>query len=106
MKILCVEDGSVDIDNLPNRKEWRDDKVLVYRQGSNPPFVLEISEESKGIDILLELKEISARINHLQSRFKVGSARYDVLETIDSYVCKRIESIEKDLTHQHEDKGE
>ena len=45
MKILCIEDGSVDIDNLPNRKEWRDDKVLVYRQGSTPPFVLEINEE-------------------------------------------------------------
>lgn len=97
MKILCVEDGSVDIDNLPNRKEWRDDKILVYRQGSNPPFVLEITEESKTRNILLELKEISARINHTQNRFKYGSDRYKVLEEISSYVDKRIEDIEKEL---------
>lgn len=97
MKILCVEDGSVDVDNLPNRKEWRDDKVLVYKQGSKPPFVLEISDESRTRDVLLELKEISARISHMQSRFKCGSDRYNILEEINSYVCKRIESIEKEL---------
>ena len=106
MKILCVEDGSVDLDNLPSRKEWRDDKVLVYRKGSIPPYVLEITEESRVKDILLELKEISARIQHEQNRFKYGSARYDVLETILVYVNRRIENIEKQLTHQHEDKGE
>lgn len=97
MKILCVEDGSVDVDNLPNRKEWRDDKVLVYKQGSKPPFVLEITQESKTRDVLLELKEISARIQHEQNRFKYGSARYDVLETILVYVNCRIEVIEKEL---------
>ena len=45
MRILCVEDGSVDIDALENG-ELRDGKVLVYRQGSKPPFVLEIPEQN------------------------------------------------------------
>lgn len=43
MKILCVEDGSVDLNAL-EEEPLRDGKVLVYKQGSKPPFVLEISE--------------------------------------------------------------
>ena len=41
MKILCIEDGSIDIDDLENLK---DGGVLVYRQGSTPPKVIEISQ--------------------------------------------------------------
>lgn len=41
ISILCVEDGSVDIDDLENLE---DGKVLIYRQGSKPPFVLELYE--------------------------------------------------------------
>lgn len=44
MRILCVEDGSVDIDALENG-ELRDGKVLVYRQESKPPFILEIPDK-------------------------------------------------------------
>ena len=44
MKILCIEDGSVDVDAIENG-ELRDGKVLVYRTGSKPPFVLEINDE-------------------------------------------------------------
>lgn len=44
MKILCIEDGSIDVDALENG-ELREGKVLVYRQGSKPPFVLEINDE-------------------------------------------------------------
>lgn len=95
MKILCVEDGSVDTDALENG-ELRDGKVLVYRQGSKPPFVLEIPNNNTP-RLLLELKEISARISNTQNRFKYGSDRYNILEEIGSYVCKRIESIEKEL---------
>lgn len=50
MKILCVEDGSVDIDAIENG-ELKDGKCLVYRQGSTPPFVLEI-EEAQAMSIL------------------------------------------------------
>ena len=104
MKILCVEDGSVDIDALENG-ELRDGKVLVYRQGSKPPFVLEIPNNNTP-RILIELKELSARIDQTQNRFRYGSDRYNILAEISSYVYKRIEIIEKELTHQHEDKGE
>ena len=41
MKILCVEDGSVDVDNLEN--ESKDGGLLVYRHGAEKPYVLEIS---------------------------------------------------------------
>lgn len=43
MKILCVEDGSVDLNAL-EEEPLRDGKVLVYKQGSKSPFVLEIGE--------------------------------------------------------------
>lgn len=42
--LLCVEDGSVDIDDL--EEGLHDGKVVVYRQGATPPFVLEINRNS------------------------------------------------------------
>ena len=41
MKILCLEDGSVDLEEVANLK---DGDILVYRQGSTPPKVIEISK--------------------------------------------------------------
>jgi hypothetical protein len=41
MQILCVEDGSVDLDAL-EQDGLKDGMVLPYRQGSKPPFVLEL----------------------------------------------------------------
>lgn len=41
MKILCVEDGSVDIEKIENNG-LKDGQVLVYRQGARVPFVLEL----------------------------------------------------------------
>ena len=43
MKILCVEDGSIDMEGL-EKEPLQDGKILVYRNGAKPPFVLEISE--------------------------------------------------------------
>ena len=42
--LLCVEDGSVDLDELEN---LQDGKVLTYRQGSKPPYVLEVNVPKK-----------------------------------------------------------
>lgn len=47
MKILCVEEGSVDSETL---KAWKygcfeEGKVLVYRQGAKSPFVMEIDDK-------------------------------------------------------------
>lgn len=36
MKILCVEDGSVDIDKLEEDGFY----VIVYRNGATPPYIL------------------------------------------------------------------
>lgn len=36
MKILCVEDGSVDIDKLEADGFY----IIVYRQGATPPYIL------------------------------------------------------------------
>jgi len=43
MKILCVEDGSVDIDKI-EQEGLQDGKILVYRQGARPPFVLDLDD--------------------------------------------------------------
>lgn len=97
MKILCVEDGSVDLDAL-EEEPLRDGKVLVYRQGSKAPFVLEISEEYNyqkfwGIlknQINIALEKSSGNCRHCFENF-----------------IKIMELIEKgELTNQHEDKGE
>lgn len=45
MKVLCVEDGSVNVDAIESG-ELKDGKILVYRQGSKPPFVLDIPDET------------------------------------------------------------
>ena len=44
INLLIVEDGSVDIDDL--EEGLHDGKVVVYRQGATPPFVLEINRNS------------------------------------------------------------
>jgi hypothetical protein len=70
MKILCIEDGSVDLENLPDRKEWRDDKVLVYRQGSRPPFVLDITEESQNKILSEKYDSLLEEIEVLNERWR------------------------------------
>ena len=109
MKVLCVEDGSVDIDALENG-ELRDGKVLVYRQGSKPPFVLEIPNNNKS-RLLKELEEIKAM---LKADFQ-NDTYLNVYKAIERYYCyidERVkiikdelkENIDEQLTHQHEDK--
>ena len=97
MKILCVEDGSVDVEALEN-DELRDGKVLVYRSGARPPFVLEISEEynyQKFWGILKNQMNIALENSS-------GHGRH----YFENFI-KTMELIEKgQLTHQHEDKGE
>lgn len=66
MKILCVEDGSVDIDALNEEIEFcRENnfelaKALVYRQGSVAPFLLDDKRDLK--DLHLEIIENSTQI--------------------------------------------
>ena len=97
MKILCVEDGSVDIDALENG-ELRDGKVLVYRQGSKPPFILEIPNEPNAITELKQLQKMFENDSYYNG---YGSA-CATSQFYYEYVTKRI----AELTHKHEDKGE
>lgn len=64
INILCVEDGSVDVESLKD-EGLHDGKVLIYRQGATPPFVLKLktddgefkSEQNKvAVEKLEELK--------------------------------------------------
>lgn len=45
-RIIFVEDGTTDIDDL-KQSLGGDTKVIVYRQGGNPPSVLELREPAK-----------------------------------------------------------
>lgn len=99
MKILCVEDGSVDIDALENG-ELRDGKVLVYRQGSKPPFVLDIPNNNIA-RVLKELKEIQARLEYDMR----GNSYYNVSNTLENYhnyITERIKYIENELKEDTE----
>lgn len=58
MKILCVEDGSVDIDaiegkGLQNYGGLKNGKMLIYRQGATPPFVLDIGDANKDEEVAI-----------------------------------------------------
>lgn len=46
INILCVEDGSVDVESLEN-EGLHDGKVIIYRQGANPPFVLKLKTDDE-----------------------------------------------------------
>ena len=76
IQIICVEDGSVDIDEL---QDIQDGKVLVYRQGSQPPFVLEIEKpkEIPKLDVKIFLKDFESLI----CRFAYSCDR-DVVHTV------------------------
>lgn len=96
MKILCVEDGSVDIDALENG-ELRDGKVLVYRQGSKPPFVLEIPNNNVP-RILKELKELQAMLERDRTRYNYSfSDKWEIINHYYVYVTERIKLIEQEL---------
>jgi hypothetical protein len=65
MKILCVEDGSVDLEELSNLK---DGAILVYRQGSTPPKVIEISKKDNYQEQVFVLEnKITAMANSVRT---------------------------------------
>lgn len=78
MKILCVEDGSVDLDTL-EKEPLRDGKVLVYREGATPPFVLELTDTNE--NIIEELRKVQSQL-----------ARNDRLQCLN-YVINRIKEL-------------
>lgn len=82
MKILCVEDGSVDIEKLENG-EVREGKVLVYKQGSKPPFVLDIAENYN-----YEYSELNIKCDELQKENYELRRKLKTYEKYDKYIPK------------------
>ena len=78
MKILCVEDGSVDLNTL-EEEPLRDGKVLVYRQGATPPYTLELRDTNT--NTIRELSEVLIQI-----------VRNDRQQCLD-YVVNRIKKL-------------
>ncbi len=75
MKILCVEDGSVDIDAIENGDlAWG--KVLVYKQGATPPFAIEIDDRTGALLIPNEVyKSDKILIKQLKEEIKILKER-------------------------------
>jgi len=61
MKILCVEDGSVDIDKI-EEEGLKDSGILVYRQGAKLPIVLEVDMPTKQEKIIEYINAARAKI--------------------------------------------
>ena len=83
INLLCVEDGSVDIDDL--EEGLHDGKVVVYRQGATPPFVLEINKSS---DVYYNKWE---KLKNLYETHLKNSSPYmsvTILETIRQFLDK------------------
>ena len=69
MKILCVEDGSVDVELIENGTIL-DGKVLIYKQGAQKPFILDIPDNYNNNNVIKELKELKIRLQAIINTFK------------------------------------
>lgn len=85
MKILCVEDGSVDIESIENG-DIKNGKVLVYRQGAEKPFILDIPANEGVYEQMW--KQLKEEVNRYKSRMYSSE-----LENF----CNIIEYIEKSV---------
>jgi hypothetical protein len=88
MKILCVEDGSVDLDAL-EREPLRDGKILVYRQGATLPYVLELNDNDAKLEELLERRAFAVReLKEIQTQLVRNNKR----KCLD-YIVNRIKEL-------------
>ena len=81
MKILVVEDGSVDLEDIENLEKG---KVLTYRQGAQAPYVLDI-EKTKNETIKLEFKAFANEMKCLIQRFMYSCDRKVVESVWDGF---------------------
>ena len=68
MKILCVEDGSIDIDAIES-DGLRNGKILVYRQGATPPFMLDIGDADKDEELAIYKRALELACNDIQDMY-------------------------------------
>ena len=93
MKILCVEDGSVDIEKL-EEDGLKDGGVLVYRQNANQPYILDFGEKDNNTIykelFLYSSKLIGDAIINLSSEYQGGcSNAYNTLVKIGLDINKK-----------------
>ena len=102
MGVLAVEDGSVDIDNL-EEEGLSPGKVLVYRQGSNPPKMMDMGnvpndfsyEESRLEDEFIRISGVSElmRFSQLPQNMTSGIAISLLQEQDDTRISISADSI-------------
>ena len=94
MKVLCVEDGSIDIDAVTEIESQNliNGKVLVYRQGSRPPFVIDIPNLGMPRAVR-ELQEVQAMLQKDMERYGRYSDAYHVFATYNDYVQSRLDCL-------------
>ena len=69
-RIIVVEDGTVDLDDLQETL-GDDTKIIVYRQGSNPPNILELQEPARyAYENERERNRLEKEVSSLNTRLK------------------------------------
>ena len=94
--VLTVEDGSVDLNAL-EQEGLQPGKVIVYRQGANPPKFLEEETlpsafEDEEESLLNEFSEISGVTNILSNRFNSTNLSGTALELLIEQDTSRLNS--------------
>ncbi|MFA6860322.1 MAG: hypothetical protein WCR30_02940 [Clostridia bacterium] len=103
MGILTVEDGSVDIENLED-EGLSPGKVLVYRQGSNPPTIMSsarvptdfMAEEQRLLEefqLISGVSDLSRGSSSVSSQNMSGTALQVIVEQDDTRITITAESI-------------
>lgn len=96
--ILCVEDGSVDLETLET-EGLKDGKVLVYRQGSRPPYLIEIPDrvfDKVYIEMVQQLQDIAKFFQKICIDYNVGIyMKPHVLEKQANDMCFYIDQLLK-----------
>ena len=84
MKILCVEDGSVDFDKL---EDLQNGKVITYREGAKQPYVVELDAPNPTYKKMWETLK-----NIFYNEYDVMTVKYSAYE-----ITKKIRQIEKEF---------
>lgn len=92
MQILCVEDGSVDLDAL-EQDGLKDGMILPYRQGANPPFVLELDIDNYS---KLDKRVLEEKLSNFALKYNnLKNFTTSIVEQCKNKTLKDKEAIEK-----------
>ena len=93
MKVLCIEEGSVNIEKLTDLTR---DGILVYKKDSKPPFMLDVPS-IEPLNFVRELKKYTEARKDV-TQYSYGNEAMSVAyKTIYDKISKYLESIQGDL---------